>query len=133
MLEPAASTHADERITRLQSQLREREELLNHRTAELAARDLRIRLLEEALRVLQADKYGASREKLGVAPGQRGLFNEVEATLELTEMVGVEPRAVLQNAERCPRRRHLHEPDPYRRTQRRGPVRLSRRTAASRR
>lgn len=41
--------------------------------------------------MLKADKYGASREKLGVAPGQRGLFNEAEATIELTETVGVEP------------------------------------------
>ncbi len=91
MLEPASSVDAEERITRLESQLREREELLNQRALELETRDRRIRLLEEALRVLQADKYGASREKLGVAPGQRGLFNEVEATIELTEMVGVEP------------------------------------------
>ncbi|HEX2494242.1 MAG TPA: transposase, partial [Steroidobacter sp.] len=58
--------------------------------SELAARDQRIRLLEEALRVLKADRYGASREKLGEAPGQRGLFNEVEATVELVEVVGVE-------------------------------------------
>lgn len=60
-------------------------------TAELTARDIRIRLLEEALRALKADKYGASREKLGAAPGQHGLFNEAEATMELTEAVGVEP------------------------------------------
>lgn len=91
MLEPASSFDSQERITRLECELRDREELLSQRTLELDARDRRIRLLEEALRVLKADKYGASREKLGVAPGQRGLFNEVEATIELTEMVGVEP------------------------------------------
>jgi hypothetical protein len=50
----------------------------------LEVREQRVRLLEEALRVLRADKYGASREKLGVAPGQRGLFNEVEAVIELS-------------------------------------------------
>jgi transposase len=84
MLEPTSSVDAHARIEQLES-------LLSQRTAEIEARDLRIRLLEEALRVLKADKYGASREKLGQALGQRGLFNEVEATIELTEMVGVEP------------------------------------------
>src|ERR1035441_6266466 len=56
--------------------------------ADVGHREQRIRLLEEALRVLKADHYGASREKLGVAPGQGGLFNEAEATLEITEAVG---------------------------------------------
>lgn len=84
MLETTSSADAQARIEQLES-------LLSQRTTEIEARDRRIRLLEEALRVLRADKYGASREKLGQAPGQRGLFNEVEATLELTEVVGVEP------------------------------------------
>jgi uncharacterized coiled-coil protein SlyX len=44
----------------------------------LAARERRIQLLEEALRYLKAERYGASREQLATAPGQRGLFNEVE-------------------------------------------------------
>jgi hypothetical protein len=84
MLETTSSVDAHARIEQLES-------LLSQRTAEIEARDLRIRLLEEALRVLKADKYGASREKLGQAPDQRGLFNEAEATIELTEVVGVEP------------------------------------------
>ncbi|WP_210399030.1 hypothetical protein [Steroidobacter denitrificans] len=46
---------------------------------------------EKALRVLKAGKYGASREKLGTALGQRGLFNEVETAVELTEVVGNKP------------------------------------------
>jgi transposase len=58
--------------------------------ADAGHREQRIRLLEEALRVLKADHYGASREKLGVAPGQGGLFNEAEATLEITQAVGAE-------------------------------------------
>ena len=58
--------------------------------ADVEGRERRIRLLEEALRVLKADHYGASREKLGVAPGQGGLFNEAEATLEITDAVGAE-------------------------------------------
>jgi transposase len=91
MLEPTSSSDAQARIMRLESQLREREALLNQQAVVLEAREQRIRLLEEALRVLRADKYGASREKLGVAPGQRGLFNEVEAVIELTEVVGVPP------------------------------------------
>lgn len=57
----------------------------------LAARERRIQLLEEALRWLKADRYGASREQLATAPGQRGLFNEVEALAELAEVSGVEP------------------------------------------
>jgi transposase len=81
----------DARIQRLESELQVRDALLTEREAQLQARDQRIRILEEALRVLKADQYGASREKLNVAPGQRGLFNEVEATIELTEIVGVEP------------------------------------------
>jgi hypothetical protein len=60
------------------------------RTAELAARERRIRLLEEALRILQADRYGASREKLHVAPGQSELFNEAETIAELNEALGAE-------------------------------------------
>jgi len=56
----------------------------------LAARERRIRLLEEALRILQANRYGASREKLTVAPGQSELFNEAETIAELNEVIGVE-------------------------------------------
>jgi transposase len=57
----------------------------------IESRDQRIRLLEEALRVLKANTYGPSRERLSVAAGQAELFNEIEATLELTEAVGIEP------------------------------------------
>ena len=60
------------------------------REAELAVRERRIRLLEEALRVLNADRFGASREKLHVAPGQAELFNEAEALVELQAVIGVE-------------------------------------------
>jgi hypothetical protein len=39
-------------------------------TSQKPGNGLRVdRMLEEALRVLRADKYGASREKRGVAPG----------------------------------------------------------------
>jgi transposase len=60
------------------------------REAELAARERRIRLLEEALRVLNADRFGASREKLQIAPGQAELFNEAEALVELQAAIGAE-------------------------------------------
>lgn len=60
------------------------------REAELAARERRIRLLEEALRVLNADRFGASREKLQIAPGQAELFNEAEAFVELQSVIGAE-------------------------------------------
>jgi transposase len=59
--------------------------------ARVEAREQRIRLLEEALRLLKANTYGPSRERLSVAAGQAELFNEIEATLEVTEAVGVEP------------------------------------------
>jgi transposase len=84
MLEPSSSTDTEAHIAQLEA-------LLSQRTAELDAHKQRIRLLEEALRFMRADKYGASREKLGQAPGQRGLFNEAEATLEVIEAAGVEP------------------------------------------
>src|SRR5665213_4576897 len=60
--------------------------------ARVEARDHRIRLLEEALRVLKANTYGPSRERLSVAAGQVELFNEIEATLDITEAVGMEPQ-----------------------------------------
>ena len=60
--------------------------------ARVEARDQRIRLLEEALRVLKANTYGPSRERLSVAAGQVELFNEIEATLDITEAVGMEPQ-----------------------------------------
>jgi transposase len=59
--------------------------------ARVEAREQRIRLLEEALRVLKANTYGPSRERLSAAAGQVELFNEIEATLEVTEAVGIEP------------------------------------------
>jgi transposase len=59
--------------------------------ARVESREQRIRLLEEALRVLKANTYGPTRERLSVAAGQAELFNEIEATLELTEAVGIEP------------------------------------------
>lgn len=57
----------------------------------LAARERRIELLEEALRALKAERYGPSRERLGEAPGQGALFNEVEVLAELSELTGREP------------------------------------------
>lgn len=57
----------------------------------LVARERRIGLLEEALRCLKAERYGASRERLAQAPGQGALFNEVEVLSELAEVTGVEP------------------------------------------
>lgn len=59
--------------------------------ARIEAREQRIRLLEEALRVLKANTYGPSRERLSAAAGQVELFNEIEATLDITEAVGIEP------------------------------------------
>ena len=78
------------RIALLESEVNELRRRDAERTAELATRERRIRLLEEALRILQADRYGASREKLHVAPGQSELFNEAETIAELNEVLGAE-------------------------------------------
>ena len=59
--------------------------------ARIESREQRIRLLEEALRLLKANTYGPSRERLSVAAGQAELFNEIEATLDITESVDIEP------------------------------------------
>ena len=77
MLESVAP-ESQERVVELQAQLRELERKLLERSAQIQSYQQHIRILEEALRVMQAGRYGASREKLGEAPGQRSLFNEVE-------------------------------------------------------
>lgn len=79
------------RAAALEAQVVQLSTALTERDARLAARERRIELLEEALRWLKADRYGASRERLAVAPGQRGLFNEVEVLDELAAVSGVEP------------------------------------------
>ena len=58
------------RIALLESEVEQLRRRDAERTAELAARERRIRLLEEALRILQADRYGASREKLTSRPAR---------------------------------------------------------------
>src|SRR5450631_701493 len=87
---PADAMDGAARIALLESELEFLRRRDAERTAELAARERRIRVLEEALRILQADRYGASREKLHVAPGQTELFNEAEALVELNEALGAE-------------------------------------------
>ena len=90
MLESAAP-ESDERVIELQTALRELERKLLERSAQAQSYEQRIRILEEALRVMQADRYGASREKLGEAPGQRSLFNEVEVLTDVAKAVDFEP------------------------------------------
>lgn len=84
MLELSSSTDEQAQIAQLQA-------LVLARDAEIKERERYIRLLEEALRLMRVEKYGASREKLGEAPGQRGLFNEAEAAMEVLDAVGFEP------------------------------------------
>jgi len=90
MLE-SAEPESQEKVIELQSTLRELEEKIRERNAQIQAYEQRIRILEEALRVMQASHYGASREKLGEALGQRSLFNEVEAMMDLAKAVDFEP------------------------------------------
>lgn len=84
MLELPSSTDEQAQIAQLQA-------LVLARDAEIKERERYIRLLEEALRLMRAEKYGASREKLAEGPGQRGLFNEAEAAMEVLEAVGFQP------------------------------------------
>lgn len=91
MLEPSSNTDDQAQIAQLQALLIERNAEIKARAAEIETMDRRIRLLEEALRLMRAEKYGASREKLSEAPGQRGLFNEAEAAVDIIEAVGMEP------------------------------------------
>jgi transposase len=88
-----ASTEAMDgpaRIALLEGEIEQLRRRDAEREAQLAMRERRIRLLEEALRVLNADRFGASREKLQIAPGQAELFNEAEALAELQAVTGVE-------------------------------------------
>lgn len=84
MLEPPSSTDDQAQIAQLQA-------LVLAGEAKIKERERYIRLLEEALRLMRAEKYGASRERLGEAPGQRGLFNEAEAAMDVLDAVGFEP------------------------------------------
>jgi transposase len=88
MLEPSSSTDEQAQIAQLQALVLARETEIKAREAEIKERERYIRLLEEALRLMRVEKYGASREKLGEVPGQRGLFNEAEAAVEVLEAVG---------------------------------------------
>ena len=78
------------RIAWLESELEQLRHRDAERVAELAVRERRIRLLEEALRIMTAERYGTSREKLTVAPGQSDLFNEAETLVELSEVLGTD-------------------------------------------
>jgi hypothetical protein len=78
------------RIAVLEGELEQLRRRDAERSAELDARERRIRLLEEALRILQSHRFGSSREKLHVAPGQSELFNEAETVAELNEVLGTE-------------------------------------------
>jgi hypothetical protein len=66
MLEPSSSIDEQAQFAQLQAFVLERD-------AEIKERERYIRLLEEALRLMRAEKYGPSRAKLGEAAGQRGL------------------------------------------------------------
>ena len=80
------------RVQQFESQMVERDALLEQRAAAIARhevtiqqRDARIEELQEQVRLLLARRFGASSEKL--ADGQLGLFNEAEAE------TGEEPEA----------------------------------------
>lgn len=87
----SAAAQSPESILELQAQVRELERELLERSAQIRTYEQHVRILEEALRVMRADRYGASREKLGEAPGQRSLFNEVEALMDTAKAVDFEP------------------------------------------
>lgn len=86
----SAAAQSPESILELQAQVRELERELLERSAQIRTYEQHVRILEEALRVMRADRYGASREKLGEAPGQRSLFNEVEVLMDTAKAVDFE-------------------------------------------
>jgi len=90
MLESAES-ESPERIVELQAEVRELERQIQGQRTQIQTDDQHIRILEEALRVMQADRYGFSREKLAETPGQRSLFNEVEVLMDTAKAVNFEP------------------------------------------
>jgi transposase len=90
MLE-SAEPQSPEHVVELQTELRELERQLQEKSAQIRTYEQHIRILEEALRGMRADRYGASREKLGEAPGQRSLFNEVEVLMDTAKAVDFEP------------------------------------------
>lgn len=87
----SAEAQSPENILELQAQVRELERQLLAQSTQIRTYEQHVRILEEALRVMRADRYGASREKLGEAPGQRSLFNEVEVLMDLAKAVDFEP------------------------------------------
>lgn len=87
----SAAAQSPESVIELQAQVRELERQLLERSAQIRTYEQHVRILEEALRVMRADRYGASREKLGEAPGQRSLFNEVEVLMDTAKAVDFEP------------------------------------------
>jgi transposase len=87
----SAAAQSPESIAELQAQVRELERQLLERSAQIRTYEQHVRILEEALRVMRADRYGASREKLGESPGQRSLFNEVEVLMDTAKAVDFEP------------------------------------------
>ena len=87
----SAEPQLPERVVELQTEVRELERQIQEQSTQIRTYEQHIRILEEALRGMRADRYGASREKLGEAPGQRSLFNEVEVLMDTAEAVNFEP------------------------------------------
>src|SRR5579859_5770943 len=87
----SAESQSPEHVVELQTEVRALERQIQEQRAQIRTYEQHIRILEEALRGMRADRYGASREKLGEAPGQRSLFNEVEVLMDTAKAVDFEP------------------------------------------
>ena len=80
-----------ERISELQTEVRELERQIQEQRAQIHTYEQHIRILKDSMRGVPADHYRAGREKLSEAPGQRSLFNEVEALMDTAKAVSFEP------------------------------------------
>lgn len=80
-----------ERLTELQAEVHELERQIQEQRAQIHTYEQHIRVLKESLHGMPADHYEAGRQKLGEAPGQRSLFNEIELLMDSAKAVSFDP------------------------------------------
>ena len=85
--EPLATLHAQ--VRRYASELAERDAVIASHEASIAERDAMIEHLQEQVRLLLAQRFAPSSEKM--PDGQLGLFNEAEASAAEHEPSESEP------------------------------------------
>ena len=100
-----ASLHAQ--VHRYESELAERDALIAQHEVSLAERDAMIEQLQEQVRLLLAQRFAPSSEKM--PDGQLGLFNEAEASAEEEECENAPGTEVATHRRGRPKRAPLPE------------------------